>query len=97
MHEHNLWIHLVVTVIVLFNGLWFKISRADWVIVLLCIGGVIAAELFNSAIEALADKVEPERDPVIRRVKDMSAGAVLVMAITAAVVGTLVFLPYWLK
>lgn len=95
LHEHNLWIHLVVTLVVIFNGLWFEVKRSDWVILLLCIGGVIAAELFNSAIEALADKVQPERDPVIGRVKDMAAGAVLVMAITASVVGLLVFFPYW--
>ena len=61
---------------------------------MLCIGTVIAAELFNSAIERLVDLVSPEWQKVAGEVKDIAAGAVLVTAITAAIVGLIVFLPY---
>ena len=63
-------------------------------IVILCIGVVIAAELFNTAIEKLVDLVSPQQHPVAGQVKDIAAGAVLVCAATAAIIGLIVFIPY---
>lgn len=60
----------------------------------LCIGMVIAAELFNSAIEKLVDIVSPEWNPLAGKVKDIAAGAVLVCAIVAGITGLIVFLPH---
>jgi len=71
------------------------LGLATWqkVVVVLCIGAVLAAEAFNSAIERLADRVTAEPDPLIRDAKDLAAGAVLLAAVTAAVVGVVVFFP----
>ncbi|MDA6987305.1 diacylglycerol kinase family protein, partial [Escherichia coli] len=65
-----------------------------WTVVVLCFGVVIAAELFNTAIERLVDLVSPERHPVAGQVKDIAAGAVLVCAVAAAIIGLIIFIPY---
>lgn len=92
-HERNAWIHCGMTVLVVLAGFLFGISRAEWVAVVFAIGLVLAGEAVNTAIERLSDVVQPERDERIRAVKDISAGAVLICAIAAAVIGLLVFLP----
>ena len=91
--EHNSWIHLFATVCVIVAGIWLKISLLEWVAVAFAIGLVFSGEIFNSAIEDLSDVVCPERDDRIKKVKDLAAAAVLVNAITAAVIGLLVFVP----
>ncbi|WP_288840243.1 diacylglycerol kinase family protein [uncultured Bacteroides sp.] len=92
--EQNLSFHLIVTVLTIIAGFLLDITRTDWMIVILCIGVVIAAELFNTAIEKLVDLVSPERYPIAGQVKDIAAGAVLVCAATAAIIGLVVFIPY---
>ena len=91
--EHNSWIHLFATVCVIVAGIWLKISLLEWVAVAFAIGLVFSGEIFNSAIEDLSDVVCPELDDRIKKVKDLAAAAVLVNAITAAVIGLLVFVP----
>ena len=91
--EHNAWIHCTVTVLVIIAGLVFHISTLEWMAVLFAIGLVLAAEAINSAVERLSDIVQPERDDRIRDVKDICAGAVLLCAITAAIIGIIIFLP----
>lgn len=93
-HEQNITFHLIAAIIVLAAGFCFGISRTEWMVVMLCIGTVIAAELFNSAIERLVDMVSPEWEKTAGEVKDIAAGAVLITAIAAAIVGMIVFLPY---
>ena len=93
-HEQNITFHLIAAIIVLAAGFCFGISRTEWMVVMLCIGTVIAAELFNSAIERLVDMVSPEWKKIAGEVKDIAAGAVLLTAIAAAIVGMIVFLPY---
>lgn len=92
--EQNLSFHLIVTVLTIIAGFLLDITRTDWMIVILCIGVVIAAELFNTAIEKLVDLVSPERHPIAGQVKDIAAGAVLVCAATAAIIGLILFIPY---
>ena len=92
--EQNLSFHLIATVVTVIAGFLLEITRIDWMIVILCIGVVIAAELFNSAIEKLVDLVSPERHPIAGQVKDIAAGAVLVCAATAAIIGLIVFIRY---
>lgn len=92
--EQNLSFHLIAAVIVIIAGFCFGISRVEWMVVTGCIGLVIAAELFNSAIEKLVDLVSPDYHPVAGRVKDIAAGAVLICAITAATIGVIIFWPY---
>jgi len=91
--EPNARIHLFVTVCVLVAGVAFRISRSEWIAVILCIGFVISAESINSAIENIADFVSPGKHDIIKKVKDLAAGAVLVGAVASAVVGVIVFLP----
>ena len=78
--EQNLSFHLITTAVVIAAGFFFGITRTEWVVIILCIGMVIAAELFNTAIEKLVDLVSPERHPIAGQVKDIAAGAVLVCA-----------------
>lgn len=93
-HEQNITFHLVAATVVVVAGFFFNITHTEWMVVMLCIGTVITAELFNSAIERLVDLVSPEWQKIAGEVKDIAAGAVLVTAITAAIVGLIVFLPY---
>lgn len=95
--EHNAWIHCLAIVVVTSLGFYFHITPTEWCIVLLCFGMVLAAEGFNTAIERLVDLVSPERHPVAGDVKDVAAGAVLICAIAAAIIGCIIFLPYLLN
>ena len=93
--ERNLRIHLVCLVYMLSFLLatdWFTLSRGDWALLLLAAALVIAAELFNTAIEATVDLATEERRPLAKKAKDAAAGAVLVCAIFAVVVGLLILL-----
>lgn len=92
-NEHNAWIHCGATVLVVILGILLHISSAEWIAVVVAIGIVFAAETFNSAIERVADMVQPERDERVRIIKDLCAGAVLVCAISAAIVGCIIFIP----
>lgn len=67
--EQNLSFHLITTIIVIGAGFLFDITRTEWMIIILCIGVVVAAELFNTAIERLVDLVSPERHPIAGQVK----------------------------
>lgn len=91
--EHNAWIHCFAAVCVVVAGFCFNISSSEWIAVIFAIGTVLAAEAVNSSIEALADLVSPEYNKAIKRTKDMAAGAVLILAISAAVVGLIIFIP----
>ncbi|MBQ8889495.1 MAG: diacylglycerol kinase family protein [Bacteroidaceae bacterium] len=92
--EHNAWIHCSAIVLVTIAGFYFGITPTEWCIVVLCFGIVLAAEGFNTAIERLVDLVSPDYHPIAGDVKDVAAGAVLICAIAAAIVGFIVFLPY---
>ena len=91
--EHNAWIHCFAAVCVVIAGVLLGLSRMEWVAVVIVIGAVLAAEAVNSALEAIADFVSPEYSEAIKRTKDLAAGAVLLMAIAAAIVGGIIFFP----
>jgi diacylglycerol kinase (ATP) len=91
-YQRNLRIHAVATIAVLGLGLATGLPDWKWVALWMAIGLVWSAELVNTAIEGLCDLVQPERDERVRRIKDAAAGAVLVAALAAAVVGVAVFL-----
>lgn len=92
--EHNARIHVVAAVVAVALGLLFGITPGEWTAVVIVIAMVFAAEAVNSAIERTADFVKAERDDRKRDIKDLAAGAVLLCAIGAAVVGLIIFLPY---
>lgn len=91
--EHNAWIHCFAAICVVIAGAVLGLSRMEWVAVVIVIGAVLAAEAVNSSIEALADLVSPEYNEAIKHTKDLAAGAVLLMAIAAAIVGLIIFIP----
>ena len=92
--EHNAWIHCVATVAAVTLGFLFGITPGEWTAVVIVIAMVFSAEAVNSAIERTADFVKAERDDRKRDIKDLAAGAVLICAVGAAVVGVIIFLPY---
>lgn len=91
--EPNAWIHCFAAVCVGVGGFWLGLSATEWIVIVLVIGAVLAAEAINSSVEALADRVSPEYDEAIKRTKDLAAGAVLLLAIAAAIIGAIIFLP----
>jgi len=92
-NEHNARIHVVAMFAVIVAGILLKIETIQWISIAIVTGLVFMAELFNTAIEKLADMVEPEWNPMIGQLKDYSAAAVLISAIIAVIVGGLVFIP----
>ncbi len=95
--EANFRFHSLAAVLVVGLGMWLRITTIEWCIVILCIGMVMAVELLNAAVERLADRITKEEDPLIGQAKDLGAGAVLITAYCAFVIGLLIFLPHlWL-
>lgn len=91
--EHNAWIHCGVAICVLISGVLLNLNRFEWIFIVFAICGVLAMEAINSAIERLADIISPGYNKKIKHVKDISAGAVLLMSIGAAIVGLIIFIP----
>lgn len=91
LSEHNMLVHTLATIIVIALGLWRDLSTVKWCMIMLIIGMVWAAEAINTAIERLCDVVSKEYHPLIKQVKDISSAAVLIAAITAVIIGILVF------
>lgn len=91
--EHNSWIHATAAVLAIAAGFLFCISPGEWIAVIIVIGMVFSAEILNSSLERTADFVKAERDDRKRDIKDLGAAAVLVTAISAALVGIMIFLP----
>jgi len=89
----NFRVHLVATLVTITLGIGLHISINEWVWIILCITLVLAAEMFNTAIEFLTDLVSPGYHPKAGHVKDVAAGAVLLCAIFAIVVGVIIFGP----
>jgi diacylglycerol kinase len=91
--QFNYIIHLSVTVLVNLAAWYFELSAFEWMLIWLCIGFVLCAETVNTAIEKMVDLAEPKHNPAAGLVKDIAAGAVLIAAISSAVVGFIIFLP----
>jgi diacylglycerol kinase (ATP) len=92
--QHNAWIHTAATVLVVGAGLLFRVSPADWCWIILAISLVWTAEALNTAFEFLADAASPEFHPLVHDAKDVAAGAVLITAVAAVIIGTIIFWPY---
>lgn len=91
--ERHLRFHGIAAAGVVGLALWLPLQVWEWTVLLLCIGMVFAAELMNGALERVADVAHPDTHPLIKAAKDMSAGAVLVLAVVSLVVGLLIFGP----
>jgi len=92
-YEHNAWIHLFIVFVVIVCGFCFRLSNTEWIAIIFAIGLVLAAEIFNTSIEKLVDMVSPEYSKLAGEVKDYAAGGVLICAITAVIIGLIIFVP----
>lgn len=93
--QQNAWVHLLATLIVIVAGLWLSISAMEWSLIIIAIVLVWMAEALNTAVELVCDLVSEDYHPVIKKAKDIAAGAVLVAAIGAAIIGLIIFLPHF--
>ncbi len=94
--QHNAWIHAAASIAVVALGLAVGLSRVEWCLVVVAITAVWTAEALNTAVEALCDVASPGAHPLVERAKDIAAGAVLITAAGAVVIGLLVFGPHLL-
>ena len=92
--QHNAWIHAAATVLVVVAGGVFQISANDWCWIVVATSIVWTAEAMNTSLEFLADVACPDIHPLVRDAKDVAAGAVLISAIAATIIGTIVFWPH---
>ncbi len=95
--HNNFRFELIVSILVVMASILFKITRIEWLVVILCIGFVLVTEVLNTGIEALADAVDRNKNEDIRIAKDVAALAVFMSGLFAAAVGMLIFLPYVLN
>ena len=92
-NELNFKVQLLIAISTIGLGLFFSLTKIEWCLILFCIGIVLSAELFNTAIETICNKIEPNYHPTIKIIKDVSAAAVLILAIVSAVIGVIIFIP----
>ena len=91
--EQNMKIHITIMILVIIAGIILKISKIEWIICIILFGIVIGAEMFNTAIEQTVDIAMPEKNEKAKIAKDVSAGAVLIVAIASAIIGLIIFIP----
>jgi diacylglycerol kinase len=92
-NEPNARIHFIAAVLAIAMGLVFKLGVTEWGILLGVIGLVFITELINSSIELMADLIDPDINPQIKKIKDYGAASVLISAILAVIAGGIIFLP----
>ncbi len=95
--EQNMKIHVLILLVVVLAGVMLDISKIEWIICIILFGLVISAELVNTSLEAIVDIVKPEMHPKAKIAKDVAASSVLVMAVAAAIVGLIIFVPRFIQ
>lgn len=98
-NERNMRVHLVVSWFVIFFGVYFHLSRIEWIVLFFAMGIVLAAEAMNTAFEYVVNLIRddchvPYRNVHLGKAKDIAAGAVLILAVISAVIGVLIFYPH---
>ena len=91
--EQSIKIHFLVSILVIIASIIFRISIIEWIIVIFCIGLMLAFELINTSIEAVVDLITEEKKPLAKVAKDVIAGASVVFALTSVIIGIIIFLP----
>lgn len=91
--EASIQIQFVIAIIVTIAGFYFEISPLEWIAQLTAIGMVMGIEGVNTAIEKLSDFIQPNKDPKIGFIKDISAGAVMIVSLIATAVGLIIYVP----
>jgi diacylglycerol kinase (ATP) len=95
--EPNMHLHVAASIMVFVMAYRFEVTRTEWCLLVFCVGLVWMAEIFNTSIETLTNLVSPEHNVLAGKTKDLAAGAVLMAAITAAIIGLIIFVPYWME
>ncbi|HZU13730.1 MAG TPA: diacylglycerol kinase family protein [Chloroflexota bacterium] len=95
--EPNFRIHLMATAVVLIAAALLRVSAGEWLALILVSLAVLLMEMLNTTIEALVDIAAPEYHPLAKVAKDVAAGAVLIAAVAAVIVGIYVFTPHLLR
>ena len=96
--QRNAWIHVVVTVAIFAVSFWLRLEARDWAVVILVTAVVFITEFLNTAIEVVVDLASPQVHPLAKVAKDVGAGAVLIAAIAAVLIGLLILgPPLWAK
>jgi len=91
--EASIQIQFGIAVVMTIAGFYFQISSTEWILQLLSIGMVMGVEAVNTAIEKLADYIQPKNDPKIGFIKDISAGAVMIVSVIASIIGLIIYIP----
>ncbi len=91
--EHSIMVQMAIGLIVMVFGWWYRISATEWILQILAIGIVLVAESLNTAIEKICDFIHPDHHKRIGFIKDISAGAVSFAAISAIIIGLIIYLP----
>lgn len=91
--EPNFRVHFLAALTTVLFGIFYKLTGTEWILVTIVIGFVLVSEIFNSAIERIADFVSPEHNKIVGITKDLCAAMVLVAAIVSIIVGLIIFLP----
>jgi len=95
--EENLTIMVIISLITILGGIYFKISHTEWLVCIVMITGVLSLELFNTSIEQFLDLFHPEINDSVRAIKDMIAGGVGIISLGAFILGLIIFLPKIIK
>ncbi len=97
--QKNAWIHAIVSITVILLSLWLQLERRDWAIIIIAIAMVWTSEFINTSLEAIVDLASQQQNNHLARVgKDVGASAVLIAAISAALIGLLILgPPLWLR
>lgn len=91
--EASIKIQFFIALLMTAAGFFFEISSTEWIVQLLSIGMVMGVEGVNTAIEKMADYIQPQRDPKIGLIKDISAGAVMIVSVIASIIGLIIYIP----
>ncbi len=92
-NEASIQVQAVIAIIMTFAGFYFELSTSEWIFQILSIGLVMSIEGLNTAIEEIADFVHPDFHNKIGFIKDVAAGAVFIAAITAIIIGCIIYIP----
>jgi undecaprenol kinase len=95
--EQNFRIHIMAALAVSGAGWITGLSAAEWIVLIILFGGMLALEMMNTAIERVVDLVSPEHHPLAGQAKDAAAGAVLIFAAASVLIGCMIFIPKWIN
>ena len=93
--EQSFQIQVYVAFLVLVLGIFFRVRTYEWIVLVLLTGSVLTLELINSTVERIVDSFRPRIHPIVKDIKDIMAGAVLIVSVIAAAVGITIFYPHF--